>query len=320
VFPPRVTFVTPEFVNKRITIRTGSSSRVGKQSLMQQHLLTDVYGLLFLLVVAGWAFRYVRRRAKGNIRAVVWKRTGQTARWYLFRLGVTSVVAFAIARTVADDSAAVIWVLLWVGLYWLWKVSDRWRGKGIANLAHLPTATSVVVPELQAPPDGGTRRPLWRRVVRKTVTLTGGAFVFIALMAIVMILCLGYYERQAKAERDKVQIGMTVDQVLPLVHGALGIRAHAVLPDNVSDEAGIHYASLTEGKDGTFGCSCAPDDQWRQWTDAEAVALMKQKMSDGYEWRWRYTFINDTPQHFSFTVTFGRDGRVKDITDVWGWD
>jgi hypothetical protein len=50
------------------------------------------------------------------------------------------------------------------------------------------------------------------------------------------------------------------------------------------------------------------------------VALMKQKMSDGYEWRWRYTFINDTPQHFSFTVTFGRDGRVKDGTDVWGWD
>jgi len=47
---------------------------------------------------------------------------------------------------------------------------------------------------------------------------------------------------------------------------------------------------------------------------------MKQKMSDGYEWRWRYTFLTDTPWHYSFTVTFGRDGRVKDITDVWGWD
>jgi hypothetical protein len=315
-----VTFVTPEFVNRRITIRTGNSARVRKPSSMQQHILTDVYGLLFLLAVAGSAFRSIRRRAKSNSRTVVWNRTGQTTRWYLFRLVVTSVVAFAIARTVADDSAAVIWVVLWVGLYWLWKVSDRWRGKGIATPPHLPTATSVVVPELQAPPDSGTRRPLWQRVVRKTVTLTGGAFVFIALMAIVMILCLGYYERQAKAERDKVQIGMTVDEVLPLVHGAQSIRAHAVLPDNVSDEAGIHYASLTEGKDGTFGCSCAPDDQWRKRTDAEAVALMKQKMSDGYEWRWRYTFINDTPQHFSFTVTFGRDGRVKDVTDVWGWD
>jgi hypothetical protein len=110
-----------------------------------------------------------------------------------------------------------------------------------------------------------------------------------------------------------------VDQVLPLVHGALGIRTHAVLPNNVSDEKGVHYASLTAREDGTLGCSCAPD-QSRQLTYAEAVALMKQKMSDGYEWRWRYTFINDTPQHFSFTVTFGRDGRVKDVTDVWGWD
>jgi len=150
--------------------------------------------------------------------------------------------------------------------------------------------------------------------------LTAGAFVFIAGMAIVMILCLGYYQKQVKAERDKVHVGMKVDEVLPLVHGALGIRTHAVLPDNVSDEEGVHYASLTERKDGTFGCSCTPDHPWRQLTDAEAVALMKQKMSDGYEWRWRYTFINDTPRHFSFTVTFGRDGRVKDVTDVWGWD
>jgi hypothetical protein len=124
-------------------------------------------------------------------------------------------------------------------------------------------------------------------------------------MAIVMILCLGYYERQVKAERDKVRTGMTVDRVLPLVHGALGIRMHAVLPDNVSDQEGVHYENLRELKDGTFSCSCAPDHQWRQLTSAEAVVLMKQKMSDGYEWRWRYTFTNDTPLHFSFTVTLG---------------
>ncbi len=100
----------------------------------------------------------------------------------------------------------------------------------------------------------------------------------------------------------------------------LSIRTHAVLPDNVSDEEGVHYASLAEHGDGTFACSTGPDYRSEQLTDTEAAALMKQKMSDGYEWRWRYTFINDTPQHFSFTVTFGRDGRVKDVTDVWGWD
>jgi len=123
---------------------------------MQQHLLTDLYGLIFLLLIVGGLVRWFRRQSKR-----------------------TSTQAQALA--------------------------------------------------------GGTRPPLWRQAVRKTLTLTAGAFVFIVGMAIVMILCLGYYARQAKAERDKVHIGMTVDQVLPLVHGALGIRTHAVLPDNVSD-------------------------------------------------------------------------------------
>lgn len=58
----------------------------------------------------------------------------------------------------------------------------------------------------------------------------------------------------------------------------------------------------------------------RQLSRAATAELMKQKMGDGYEWRWRYTFVNATPQHFSFTVTFGRDGRVKNVTDVWDWD
>jgi hypothetical protein len=93
-----------------------------------------------------------------------------------------------------------------------------------------------------------------------------------------MILCLGYYERQARSERNKVQKGMTVDEVLPLVHGACGIRTHAVLPDNVSDEEGVHYASLLEHEDGTFGWSSGPDYRSRQLTEDEAAGLMKQKM------------------------------------------
>lgn len=162
--------------------------------------------------------------------------------------------------------------------------------------------------------------PVWRRVVRRTVTVMAGAFILIVGLVFLMLLSLGHYARQARAERDKVRMGMTVDQVLPLVHGTPGIRAHAVLPENMSDEAGIHYASLMQHEDGTFDCFAAADCESHQFTNAEAVTLMKQKMSDGYEWRWRYTFINDTPQHFSFTVSFGRDGRVKDVTDVWGWD
>jgi hypothetical protein len=163
-------------------------------------------------------------------------------------------------------------------------------------------------------------RPLWRRAVRKTGKLVAGALAVIVGLIGTMILCLNYYESQTKAERNKVHVGMTVDEVLPLVHAGCGIRTHAVLPDNVSDEQGVHYVSLLQHRDGTYFSSTGPDYQSRRLTEDEAVALMKRKMSDGYEWRWRYTFINDTPMHFSFTVTFNRDGRVKDVTDVWGWD
>ncbi len=138
-------------------------------------------------------------------------------------------------------------------------------------------------------------------------------------MFAVIILGLGYYERQAKKERDKVHVGMTVEQVLPLVHGAIGVRAHAILPDNVTDEELKHYASFFSRED-TYCCFAGPDGEKHKLTAPEAAAALHQKMSDGYEWVWRYTFVNDTPMHFSFSVTFGTDGRVKKVTDVWGWD
>jgi hypothetical protein len=281
-------------------------------------LLTEVYGLLCLLLIAGFVFRPGWRQSQRTGPRAVWKRTGRSARWYLLRLGVTAMVAWAIAAVAADDAAALVWVVIWVGLYWLWKLWDRWRGKGVARPADGPAATAVVVPQPQALPDGGTPRPLWRRVVRKTGTLAAGAVVFIVVMAAVMILCLGYYERQARAERNKVQIGMTVDEVLPLVHGGYR-RTRYCRTTCPTRQASTTRASWNTRMARSAGPAGA-DYRSRQLTEDEAVALMKQKMSDGYDWRWRYTFINDTPQHFSFTVTFGRDGRVKNVTDVWGWD
>jgi hypothetical protein len=287
---------------------------------MQQQLLTEVYGFLFLLLIVASLIRSFRRRSKRTSPNAMWTHTLRVTRWYLFRLGTTLVVGLVIAATLTNDPAMLVsvWVALWVGLYWLWKIWDRWRGKSVPYPANEPRAI-VMVPVPQAL-EAVTRPARWRQVVRKTVRMAAGAVVLIAVMAFVMTLCLGYYERQAKSERNKVQKGMTVDEVLRLVHRSCGIRTHAVLPDNVSDEEGVHYASLFEHEDGTFGWSSGPDYQSRQLTEDEAAGLMKQKMSDGYDWRWRYTFINDTPQHFSFTVTFGRDGRVKDVTDVWGWD
>jgi hypothetical protein len=210
--------------------------------------------------------------------------------------------------------------VLWVALYWLWKLWDRWRGKGVERAA-LPLPTHV---ELSSSPPAAAERlkpqPLgWRKILCRTLLTISTALVVIVLILAVMLLGLGYYQRQARKERDKVRIGMTVGQVLPLVQGALGVRAHAILPDNVPDEELKHHVSFYSRQD-TYCCFDGPDGKKARLTAPEAAAAMRQKMSDGYEWVWRYTFINDTPMHFSFSVTFGADGRVKAVTDVWGWD
>jgi hypothetical protein len=215
----------------------------------------------------------------------------------LIRLVVTAVLACGISVVVSMDtwSFFCIGMVCWAVLYWLWKWEGRDRNK--------------------------ITRTRWRSALRTVITLVAGAVVLTVLMPVVaMILSLDHSGRQAMAERDKVRIGMTIGDVLPLVHGSVAIRAHAVLPDNVSDEELVHYANLMQQRDGTFVCSCKKTGEVQSFTESEAADLMEQKMSDGYDWRWRYTFITATPRHFSFTLTFGRDRRVKDVTDVWGWD
>jgi len=212
----------------------------------------------------------------------------------LIGLVVTALVAFLIAVIVSHGTVSVwIGMVCWVVLYWLWNWGN---GKS-------------------------TARPFWLTVLRRIIILVAGAIALIVLMApVMMIRDLRHSETQVSTERNKVRIGMTISDVLPVIHGDVGIRAHAVLPDNFDDEKLVHYADLVRKGDGTFLCTCGTEKEFENLTESQAAELMRQKMSDGYEWRWRYTFLTNTPRHYSFTVTFGRDGRVKDITDVWGWD
>jgi cbb3-type cytochrome oxidase subunit 3 len=234
----------------------------------------------------------------------------------LLWLALTGLVALFISVELireTADYAWLVWIGLWVACYWLWKLWDRRRAKD----AEAPAPQMEVV--IAAVPEHSQPGPLWRRIVRRTAVTVGGAIAVMVLMGAVMILGLGYYERQVKAERDKVQVGMAMEHVLPLVHGAFGVRAHAILPENVSDAELKHYASFSSHEN-TYCCFDGPGGENRRLTAQEAATVLHQKMSDGYDWIWRYTFINDTPMHFSFSVTFGADGRVKKVTDVWGWD
>src|SRR5215469_12055903 len=130
-------------------------------------------------------------------------------------------------------------------------------------------------------------------------------------------------------------IGMTINEVLPLMHAP--INASAVVDCNKVYCAPDSFR-LWQHVDGTFTLSGywltervsgnltpsqdhqqmmggKPEEVLENFTESQTAELMRQKISAGYEWRWEYTFVNGMLTS-SFTVTFGRDGRVNDISDV----
>ncbi len=55
-------------------------------------------------------------------------------------------------------------------------------------------------------------------------------------------------------------------------------------------------------------------------SESEAIERLHARLHDGYQWHFRYTYLNLTPQHVSFTAVFGSDGRIAEVKPVHGWD
>ena len=134
--------------------------------------------------------------------------------------------------------------------------------------------------------------------------------------------------QEVKIERNKVRIGMMINDVLPVVHG-MEITASAdaawlsVLPDNKRFYYSPDPIEAWQHDDGTFTLSChcgsAQVSPNSHVTEAQAAVVMKQRMSDGFDWSWQYKTFKRSREYF-FTVTFGRDGRVNQISDVYYTD
>jgi hypothetical protein len=199
---------------------------------------------------------------------------------------------------------------------------------------------------------GGSK---WSENIRVALALAVvvGFFLFCGFMAIPERRVFRHTEpnaemQEVRIERNKVRVGMTIDDVLPLVHG-MEITASADgawlsgLPDNKLFYYSPGSLSLVQHGDGafTFRCYCGtvrvsrnsqvtesqvvelvkekPEQVLENMTEFQAAELMKQKMSDGFEWSWKYETFKHS-RHYVFTVTFGPDGRVNHISDVYCTD
>jgi|SRR5262252_3453941 hypothetical protein len=193
----------------------------------------------------------------------------------------------------------------------------------------------------------------WSENVRVALALAVfvGFFIFCGVLALPHTRVFRHSElsaemQEVRIERNKVQIGMTINDVLPLVRG-MDINAEAesvwlsVLPDNKRFYYSPDSIEAWQHDDGTFTLSCycgsagvsrnekltesqvvklltqdKPEQLLKDLTESQAAELMQQKMSDGFDWSWQYRTFKRSRQYV-FTVTFGHDGRVNHISDVY---
>src|SRR5271167_53559 len=224
------------------------------------------------------------------------------------RLGITLVLAILLACLLAvlldEDVAGFSFLPSWAVLFFGWPYLSR---LGFLNFRKAPA--------LPKPRPPAPKRPLWLRLVRGTLAWVGGIVLMLFLMSLTAIVPIVLCHRRAQRVHDAVHIGMTVPEVLHTARDCDIFQASSEFPhDDAADPDPNNIPAMSLGwrKDGTYRTYDLATRQNLQLSEAEAIARLHAKLHDGYRWHFRYTYINMTPQHVSFSVVFGPDGRVAE--------
>jgi hypothetical protein len=226
------------------------------------------------------------------------------------RLLITGVLALLIACGLTvwiGPGAMGLFAFVWLALYYAWPLlTKRAPFLNFAETKTLPAAPT---------------RPLWLRIVRGTgAWVAGFTLTVLAFGSFSMAPLLSCYGR-ARRVHDSIHIGMTVPEVLHTAKDCDIFRASSDFPhDDDADPDNIPAMSLGWSQNGTYYTSPGTPNQRPALSESEALDRLHARLHDGYRWTFYYTYINATPQHVSFSVVFGPDGRVAEVKPVYGWD
>lgn len=229
------------------------------------------------------------------------------------RMLITCALAFLVASGVAflivPDSFVVWFLFFWIAFYYSWPPLSR----RLPFLKKTPPAA----PNSRALPV----RPLWQRVVRKTLVSVGVVLLVVVAIPFTVMLPATLCFIRARRVHDSIHIGMTVPEVLHVSTDTDIFRANSDFPhDDQTDVSNLPVIHLSRTKDGVYHTIDPAQGITVNLSESEAVDRMHARLHDGYSWHFHYTYINATPQHVSFTVDFGPDGRVSQVRPVYGWD
>jgi len=262
----------------------------------------------WLALFLGWP--YLSRKLDFNFPKAPAPRKSRRTEWG--RMFVTAFFSFVLSCVLAlivhSDLFAPFFFFFWIVLYYASPLLIR-------NLPYFGFSKSSSLVAASKP-----KRPLWRRALRGA--LAGIGFVFtIVLIPMMVLMPLSLSHLRAKRVHDSIHIGMTVPEVLHTVHDCDIFQASSDFPyDDKTDPDNIPAINLGRTRDGLYHAYDPASGQNLNLSESEAIHRLHNRLHDGYPWHFRYTYINVTPQHVTFSVDFGPDGRVSQVKPVYGWD
>ena len=215
------------------------------------------------------------------------------------------VLAVILAFTLNADVVGMAFIPLWIALYYGWPIMSR----------RLPFLDFV---KAQAP---APNRPRWLRGLRGVGVFLGATVLAIVCLASIVVVPIALCAHRAQIVANSIHSGMTVPEVLDTAKDCDTFQAGSDFPwDKNAEGDNIPAMGLSWKRNGAYVTYDLAAGQDISLTESEAIQRLHRKLHDGYRWHFSYTYVNVTPMHVSFSVIFGPDGRVAEVTPVHGWD
>jgi hypothetical protein len=272
-----------------------------------------IAGVLFLPTWAalffGW--QYLSCKLRFNVSKAPRPRPRRPTAWG--RVIVTGLIAYGLAFAITlvpiADFSALAGPLIWIVLYYAWPALRR----------RLPLPESWKVMAQSDAASSAPKPGLWRLLGRGALAMLGIATVMILLPGMIMAP-VWHSMIRARKVHDSIRIGMTVPEVLVASRDCDLFGAASESTDDNAAGDSRPAMSVSRNRDETYRVYDAVVHRDLALTETQAVEHLQSTLHDDYRWRSHCVYVNMTPMHVSFSVIFGPDGRVSEVTPVQGWD
>ena len=275
----------------------------------------DLAAILFVPIWAAWFFLWPYLDRKLNFKAprIPGRRPRRPTAWG--RIVVTGLIAFGIAFGMAllpaGDFSGFAAPVIWIALYYAWPALSR----------VLPLPAGWKVKDQAGEPPAIPKQNIWRLLGRGMLAIISVIMAMFLLPGVVITAPIGHSMERARRVHDSIHVGMTLPEVLEASTDCDLFAAGSEFPYDPND-AGDDVPAIcrTRNRDGLYSVYGVAAHRDFALSEEQEVERLRRKLHDGYRWRFSYTYLNMTPMHVSFSVIFGPDGHVAQVTPVHGWD